>query len=181
MFTKNIEPVQASVPRALFGGKGFCNGMIVLLFVFLSVFPVNKAHSSAMLADLENALMCTCDDKCGKVLGNCTCDSSDKIRMGFAAQLESGLTVQQIIKEQVAKYGESVLSSPTKTGFNITAWVTPFIAIVAGGFGIRKVVQSWAGKKQGKDASEDDKSAVEPTAPTKYSSKLQDELDKLDS
>ena len=125
--------------------------------------------------------MCTCDDKCGKVLGNCTCDSSDKIRMGFAAQLESGLTVQQIIKEQVAKYGETVLSSPTKTGFNITAWATPFVALVVGGLGIRKIVQTWAGKKQGVETSGDEKSAGEPTVPTKYSSKLQDELDKLDS
>ena len=35
---------------------------------------VSKVSAGAVLADLENALMCQCDDKCGKVLINCTCD-----------------------------------------------------------------------------------------------------------
>ncbi len=172
------EPNLAS--PATLRGRRYCSWAFVLLVAFLSVVSVEKAYSSALLADLENALMCTCDDKCGKVLGNCTCDTSDKIRIGFTEQLESGLTVQQIIQEQVAKYGETVLSSPTKTGFNLTAWAMPFVAIVAGGFGIRKIVQTWAGRKKEADASEKDKETTD-SKPGKYSNQLQQELDKLDS
>jgi len=155
-----------------------CIWAFAALFSFLSFVQVDRAHSSALLADLENALMCTCDDKCGKVLINCTCDTSDKIRIGFTEQLESGLTVQQIIQEQVAKHGESVLSTPTKSGFNITAWAMPFVALVAGGLGIRKIIQTWAGRNRENAGSEKE---TEAEKPAKYSSRLQKELDKLDS
>ena len=60
--------------------------------------------------------------------------------------LDSGLTVEQIIKSQVDEYGETVLSAPTKFGFNLTAWVMPFMALIAGGVGIRKILYTWVGK-----------------------------------
>lgn len=107
---------------------------------FSLVAPVQAA---TQLEDLENALMCKCDDKCGKVLINCTCDTSKETRKHLMSKLESGLTVKQIIKIYVDKHGETVLSAPSKSGFNLTAWLTPFVALVVGGFGVRKVILSW--------------------------------------
>ena len=92
--------------------------------------------------------------------------------------LESGLTVDQIIKSQVDEYGETVLSAPTKFGFNLTAWVMPFIALVAGGMGVRKVINSWVGKKEeafNQDAHEEKTEKCE-----KLSKRLQDELDEIE-
>ncbi|MBT6408291.1 MAG: hypothetical protein HOK16_02360, partial [Nitrospina sp.] len=113
-------------------------GLFVL--VWISMGQVSVVSAGAVLQDLENALMCKCDDKCGKVLINCTCATSDKTRAKFSKMLDSGLTIEQIIKMQVDEYGETVLSAPTKFGFNLTAWVTPFVALIAGGFGVRKVL-----------------------------------------
>ena len=61
----------------------------------------SPAPAAVVLADLENALMCKCDDKCGKVLINCTCSTAGKTRAEFTKMLESGLTVEQIIQAQV--------------------------------------------------------------------------------
>ena len=134
--------------------------------------------AGSLLQDLENALMCKCDDKCGKVLINCTCSTSDKTRAKFTKMLESGLTVEQIIKSQVDEYGETVLSAPTKFGFNLTAWVIPFVALVAGGIGVKKIINSWVGKKQ--TAGFRDEDEIEPVTPGKYSKRLQDELDGIE-
>ena len=120
---------------------------ILFVFVWVSVGQVSGVEAGALLEDLENQLMCKCDDKCGKVLINCTCSTSDKTRAKFSKMLESGITVEQIVKMQVDKYGETVLSAPTKFGFNLTAWMTPFVALVAGGFGVRKVLLAWVCKK----------------------------------
>ena len=122
--------------------------------------------------------MCKCDDKCGKVLINCTCSTSDKTRAKFTKMLESGLTVEQIIKSQVDKYGETVLSAPTKFGFNLTAWVMPFIALIAGGVGVKKIISSWVGKKQIADTQ--DEVEIKPATPGKYAKRLQDELDEIE-
>ena len=154
--------------------------MMTILFVFFwfSVGQVSGAEAGALLEDLENQLMCKCDDKCGKVLINCTCSTSDKTRAKFSKMLESGITVEQIVKMQVDKYGETVLSAPTKFGFNLTAWMTPFIALVAGGFGVRKVLLAWVGKKSDIDSVE------VPIAGSKisekYSKRLKDELDGIE-
>ena len=150
--------------------------IFVATWFFVSVSGTSYAGS--LLQDLENALMCKCDDKCGKVLVNCTCSTSDKTRAKFSKMLDSGLTVDQIIKSQVDEYGETVLSAPTKFGFNLTAWVMPFIALVAGGVGVRKVINSWIGKKE--EAFTENVPEEKNEKSEKYSKRLQDELDGIE-
>ena len=154
----------------------FAVSIFVAAWFFMSVS--GASYASSLLQDLENALMCKCDDKCGKVLVNCTCSTSDKTRTKFSKMLDSGLTVDKIIKSQVDEYGETVLSAPTKFGFNLTAWVMPFIALVAGGVGVRKVIYSWVDKKEETVAGDEPE---EKTATSeKYSKRLQDELDGIE-
>jgi len=150
---------------------------IFIIAGFITSAPV-VTNAGSLLQDLENSLMCKCDDKCGKVLINCTCSTSDKTRKNFSKMLDSGLTVEQIIKSQVDEYGETVLSAPTKFGFNLTAWVMPFMALIAGGVGIRKILYTWVGKKQPEDVQ--GKPEEQPAKPGKYSKRLQDELDGIE-
>ena len=154
--------------------------MMTILFVFdwVSVGQVTGVDAGALLEDLENQLMCKCDDKCGKVLINCTCSTSDKTRAKFSKMLESGITVEQIVEMQVDKYGETVLSAPTKFGFNLTAWMTPFVALVAGGFGVRKVLLAWVSKEGEVDSIE--APIAESKISEKYSKRLKDELDGIE-
>ena len=146
-----------------------------------SIIPL-QAQASLTLADLENALMCKCDDKCGKVLINCTCDTSDKTRLELQKKLDSGLTKEQIVQIYVDKYGETVLSAPTKSGFNLTAWITPFAAIVGGGWGIRKVIQSWLRRNHSQSSeAEESETFSELNKENKFSERLQKELDNLEA
>ena len=151
----------------------------ILFSIFIAswflVHTPNISQAGALLQDLENALMCKCDDKCGKVLINCS--TSDKTRVKLSKMLDSGLTVEQIINSQVDKYGETVLSAPTKFGFNLTAWVMPFVALIAGGVGVRKIINSWVGKKEELDSQDE---TQEKSTPGKYSKRLQDELDGIE-
>ena len=157
---------------------------IVMIVALILLAGPATVWAASQLANLENALMCKCDDKCGKVLINCTCDTSKETRKILTGKLESGLTVDQIVKQYVDKYGETILSAPSKSGFNLSAWIMPFAALAIGGFGVRKVIQSWVRPAQTeKDADANGKeSAPETDAPSgKYSKKLADELDRLDS
>ncbi|OGW22827.1 MAG: hypothetical protein A3K09_06705 [Nitrospinae bacterium RIFCSPLOWO2_12_FULL_47_7] len=158
--------------------------LLVPFFTALLVTGIaSKSHSGTVLADIENALMCECDDKCGKVLINCNCATSDKHRADLKKHIQSGLTKEQIIQVYVDKYGEKVLSAPTKTGFNMTAWVMPFAAILGGGFGIRQILRVWVRKNSGNadGPGQDEKSAHDQDLNNKYSKRLQTELDKIDT
>ena len=153
--------------------------LAILLALVLVAGLAQSAKAAAVLADLENALMCKCDDKCGKVLINCTCSTSDKTRAEFTKMLDSGLTVKQIIDMQVEKHGETILSSPTKSGFNLTAWAMPFVALLAGGFGVSKIIEAWKKKSAPQDQAAGDEEV--PSMSAKNSSRIQDELDKIES
>jgi cytochrome c-type biogenesis protein CcmH/NrfF len=153
--------------------------LAILLALVLFVGFAGSAQAAAVLADLENALMCKCDDKCGKVLINCTCSTSDKTRAEFTKMLDSGITVDQIIQMQVEKHGETILSSPTKSGFNLTAWAMPFVALLAGGFGLSKIIEAW--KKKGSPEDQSTEPEEDASISAKYSSRIQEELDKIES
>ena len=155
---------------------------IVCAIGLMIFFAAPFAEAGAVLADLENALMCKCDDKCGKVLINCTCSTSDKTRAEFAGKLASGITMEQIIQEQVDKYGETVLSAPSKSGFNLTAWVAPFVALIAGGFGIRKIIDTWIKKNSNEESEPSDapEGPVENKISSMYAQRLKKELDEIE-
>ncbi|MFQ5717325.1 MAG: cytochrome c-type biogenesis protein CcmH [Nitrospinales bacterium] len=155
---------------------------IVALSIFGWLSAVSPARAAVVIADLENALMCKCDDECGKVMINCTCDTSQKTREDFRRHLESGLSVEQVIQIYVDKYGETVLSAPTKSGFNLTAWIMPFVAILGGGWGIRQIARTWLKKNSSAPPSPAGKNNPEKPAPAsgKYSQQLQDELGKIE-
>ena len=163
---------------------------VFFVALFVSFVSSSLVNAGAILSDLENQLMCKCDDKCGKVLINCTCSTADKNRKKFTKMLESGLTVDQIVQQQVEKYGETVLSAPTKNGFNLTAWVIPFGALMIGGVGLRRLLSGWVGKNksdielQSKEVGGTPESGSEKSSEissNKYSRRLQDELDRLET
>ena len=54
-----------------------------------------------------------------------------------------GKSQQEILDYFVAKYGEQVLASPPKRGFNLVVWILPFAAILGGGVVIYLAVRAW--------------------------------------
>jgi cytochrome c-type biogenesis protein CcmH len=99
--------------------------------------------------------------------------------MDINLKLEEGLTKEQVIQTYVDRYGEKVLSAPTKKGFNLVAWITPFFAIMVGGFGIRHVILKWVSMRKKEKQSE----AIQQKdhfKNEKYSDQLEKELKKFD-
>ena len=163
--------------------------VVSLIFLFIFTINVGSSDAGAVLADLENALMCKCDDKCGKVLINCTCSTAAKTRKKFTKLLESGITVEQIIQQQITEHGETVLSAPTKAGFNLTAWVVPFGALLIGGVGLRRLLNTWSASNKARaelsdnqiDDTSDDKGKSSDESSSKFSRDLQNELNQLET
>ena len=50
--------------------------------------------------------------------------------------IETGQSKEDIIQYFVSTKGERILAAPTKKGFNLTAWILPFLAIILGAGGI---------------------------------------------
>lgn len=55
-----------------------------------------------------------------------------EMRAQIRAALAQGKSETEILQTYVAQYGERILAKPTKQGFNLLAWILPFVALTIG-------------------------------------------------
>ncbi len=140
---------------------------IAFALALISASPVSAAESS-----VTKELVCQCG--CLMVLGSCShdeCHSRDEMTTIVAQKLAKGESQEQIIQYFVAQYGEQVLSAPTKQGFNLTAWITPFAAIIFGAGIIYVALRAWVQRGQSSQVT-----TTTPEADDEYRRRLEKEL-----
>lgn len=102
------------------------------------VFPDVPAEDLRAVTD---NIICQCG--CGLSVYACElsmpCDVSKEMKYQAATYLAQGMTPEQTLDQFAKDFGERVLAAPTKSGFNLTAWVLPFV-----GFGVGAVLVIWA-------------------------------------
>ena len=86
---------------------------------------------------LEHKLHCQCGG-CTLDVFTCrttdfSCQVSPAMHRDVMGLVEGGYGAQEIIDAFVSAYGERVLMAPPRSGFNILAWISPGIAVVAAG------------------------------------------------
>jgi cytochrome c-type biogenesis protein CcmH len=115
-------------------------GAAVMLAV-VSLAWAGPVAGQGSVETIASQLICLCG--CGKLLNACEMDTARQMRSVISDKLEAGWDGPRIISFMTETYGERVLAAPTKRGFNLTAWVTPFALILAGGVLILIVIGSW--------------------------------------
>jgi len=88
--------------------------------------------------------MCICG--CGQILLECNhvgCPDSDGMRNELMASVSRGDSDSLVQQAFVQKYGPTVLAAPTTSGFDRTAWIMPFVALIAGIFVVVYIVYAW--------------------------------------
>jgi cytochrome c-type biogenesis protein CcmH len=126
--------------------------LVPLLLVIVRLVSANVQETP--ISEIKKSLVCSCD--CNMTVEACegamACQAAEKVTAEASKYIGQGMNKQAILAAFTTKYGEKVLAAPTKTGFNLTAWVMPFVAIFAGGLFIVLVLGRWAGqsKQQGR-------------------------------
>jgi cytochrome c-type biogenesis protein CcmH len=70
-------------------------------------------------------------------------DLAKEMRNLVREQVEQGKSREEVQAYFVSRYGEYVLLSPPKRGFNLLVWGLPFLAIAAGGVVVYFVARRW--------------------------------------
>lgn len=152
---------------------------ILLILLVISGIPY-QLNAQTSLKNIRNNLTCQCGcnmtiEACG---GSMNCQFADNAVVEIEEMIQSGMNTEQILARYVDQYGELVLSAPTKRGFNLVAWILPFVAILAGGYIVVKVLQYWVSQNS------HHKTKISGTQDTKnestYVKKLNDILHALD-
>ena len=111
------------------------------LLMVVSLAWAAPAASQGSVGSIASQLICLCG--CGKLLNVCEMDTARQMQAVISDKLEDGWDGKRVLSYMTETYGERVLAAPTKRGFNLTAWVTPFALIFAGGVLIVLVVGTW--------------------------------------
>jgi cytochrome c-type biogenesis protein CcmH len=150
------------------------NGVLLLLLLLFGS-PVKAASPTTQ--EVEEALTCQCS--CGLTVHSCNhlqCGFAVPVKEEIAQHISEGKGLEEITATFVARYGEKVLSAPTTAGFNLAAWLTPFLAVLVGGILIGIVSLRWV-RRQPQHVPEN------PPAPPgidQYRERLKKELDTFD-
>jgi cytochrome c-type biogenesis protein CcmH len=96
--------------------------------------------------------MCKCG--CNQILLECNhvgCSYSTQMRNELTAALTRGTSAGNstpdsddlVLQSFVQEYGATVLAAPTTSGFNIVAWIVPFVALAFGLGLVTLIVRKW--------------------------------------
>jgi cytochrome c-type biogenesis protein CcmH len=107
--------------------------LLALLALPLATGAQAQRDISKEYQDACDQLICQCG--CNEQLSVCSmqnCGSATPMRAEIRERLLKGESVQTIVDSFVTRYGRQVLSAPTLQGFDITAWVMPFLFFCLG-------------------------------------------------
>jgi len=82
----------------------------------------------------------------GLTLAECPLKVCEQMRALIREKLLQGETREEIIDYFVERYGEEVLNAPPKRGFNLTAWVLPFLVLGVGIVWLSYLLRGWKRK-----------------------------------
>ncbi len=149
---------------------------ILLLPLLLGGFFLVTPALALTVDDVTQDLICTCG--CGEMLGECDCDTAAQMIAPISGMIDQGQDKNQILSYFVEQYGESVLAAPTKSGFNLTAWVIPFVVMGIAIGVVYFVMAKWVLK--GKARKKRGKKTHPGPEEDKYTKKLKKELKEFD-
>lgn len=149
--------------------------LVIVLLVALSA-----PAAAVPMSEVSDKLVCQCG--CAAVLTECPhtdCGWGIPAKQYITQQLDGGADPDALVQYYVTEYGEQVLAAPTKRGFNIAAWVTPFVALVIGAVAVYYLVGGWTRRREVLATASGRPGAVED-APEELERRLDDELKDFD-
>lgn len=90
----------------------------------------------------------------------------------IAQRIEAGWSKERIIDGLVDEFGEGVLTTPPKSGFDLVAWIVPALAVALGLAAIPLIARAWSRGRSG-----DERPPPEPTP--EEAARIEEELRRL--
>lgn len=117
---------------------------VVIGTAALMLVLAHPTFAATTVDDVSQGLTCQCG--CGLTVANCNhpeCNFSVPMRGEISRMIDNGMDRPAIIGVYRAKFGEKILSAPTTEGFNLLAWIMPFLALLIGGGFIVMMLGRW--------------------------------------
>ena len=124
----------------------------VALLALVLAAPAWASEQRPTLAELEGELMCP---TCKTTLDQSDSAVAERMRVYIRTRIAQGATKSEIKGELADMFGEAVLASPPKKGFNLLAWVLPVVGLVGGAAAVGALAVAWSRRRAGDDDGDD--------------------------
>ena len=114
------------------------------VLILAATFFLGADSPETRVSAIGHQMMCMCG--CGQILAECNhvgCTYSTRQLAEVREMVLRGDADAAIKNAMVEKYGTTVLAAPTTSGFNIVAWITPFVIFVLSLGAVVYVVRTW--------------------------------------
>jgi cytochrome c-type biogenesis protein CcmH len=120
-----------------------------------------------------------CDCGCHpQSIGECACGRAAEMREEVRQLVTSGMTAAEVVARYVESHGEQIRIAPTGRGFNLVAWLGPFVGLVGAGLFVVWTLRRW--RREHAPRGESLPAAAGPAADDPYLERLRRELEELD-
>ena len=114
---------------------------IAFAFALLLAPAALASERHPTLNELENEVMCPV---CGTTLAQSDSAAAKQIEREIQIRIREGWTKTQIKNFLVQQYGESILASPPKHGFNLLAWLLPIVGLIGAAAVLAVAAWGWS-------------------------------------
>jgi len=97
------------------------------------------------LAELESEVICP---TCSTTLDQSNAPVAARLREFIRGRIAAGDTKSEIKGALVAQFGQRVLAAPPREGFNLLAWVLPFVALGVGAVVLGLLAWRWSRRRR---------------------------------
>jgi cytochrome c-type biogenesis protein CcmH len=140
----------------------------ILALLLLAVVPATAG--ALTVNEVAREVRCP---TCNTPLDVSSSPAAADMKQYIAERIDRGWDKQRIIDGLVAEFGEGVLATPAKSGFDLVAWLVPGLAVLAGIVAIGILAWTWSRRR----------AAATPAAPppptAEEARRLDDELRRL--
>jgi len=130
--------------------------LAIVLLAALAFAAAAAAGGSVTASSIETELVCPV---CHETLDQSNAPVAQEMKREIRRRIAEGWTRKQIIDEMVANFGPGVLSTPSKHGFDLLAWLLPVAGVLVGAAALGVTAWHWSARR-GRAAA--DKPALEP-------------------
>lgn len=118
---------------------------VILTSLLLTAYSLLPAYAQDPDYDAINevAQQLNCPTCAGISLADCRTQTCSQWKDQIGDLLTEGYTRQEVLDYFVTQYGSQVLQEPPKSGFTLSLWLIPIVAVIVGAIWLFYIIKKW--------------------------------------
>ena len=151
--------------------------LLIGLFALLAAGCGGESDEPPTLAQMEKQFICP---TCQTTLELSNAPIAERMREFIRERIAAGDSQEEIEAALVAQFGEAVLASPPKEGFNLLAWVLPLAAGAIAVAAVAVLLRRWSRNRPEGELEQPGSANGRPALDPELERKVDEELARFD-